>query len=222
VILQRGEYEGWIRGYLKPRYPELVKPFRALLNSYERIKANDHFDKQCWRSVVSAARSPRIPLSGTATRFLADLTAKHQEACEAVSRMSGDSHWYIRCNALLSLGSETPRNLVFTVVSKGIRDKSARVRALAAHQIQYLHMSELISDLEGQLAIEQHESAKFAIELHVRLLRDGYFLMPWGEKDRFIWVSTDNGMIGRSITLDELDAKGIDTIMEELRGESFG
>ena len=58
MIYKSEKYEHWIQSYLKPRYPELVKDFRACLNGYERIKTNNQIDKNSlnWWSALYAAR----------------------------------------------------------------------------------------------------------------------------------------------------------------------
>ena len=62
MIPEREEYERWIQQYLEPRFPELVKEFRACLDGYERIKPNNRVDKRSLNAILHAAYSSRTPL----------------------------------------------------------------------------------------------------------------------------------------------------------------
>jgi hypothetical protein len=216
-MYKREEYEHWIQQYLKPRYPELVKDFRACLNGYERIKTNNRVDKRSLNSVLRAACSSRAPLFNTATHFLRDLSAHYPEASEALLIMSNDKHWYVRSNALLSLGHGTPKDIVLATLKRGLQDRSASVRGVAAWQAQSLRVRKVVPDLENQLAVETHSGAKYSIDFHLRLLRDGYFLESRGREAPFIWIPTKDGIHGSSIPQEDIDTKGIQVIIAEIR-----
>jgi len=219
---KREEYEHWIQKYLKPRSPELVRNFRACLNGYEKIKTNNRVDKRSLNSVIRAARSSRAPLFNTAIHFLRDLSAHYREVGEVILTMSTDKHWYVRCHALLSLGQGTPSNVVRAILKKSLQDRSARVRGLAAWQARSLHVLKLIPDLENQFSIEPHLEVKYSIDFHLRLLRDGYFVDKKNAKLPLIWIPTSDGIRGCSVSQQEIDTKGIQAIISEIRRNPYG
>jgi hypothetical protein len=218
----REDYERWIQQYLKPRFPELVKEFRACLSGYERIKANNRVDKHSLNAIVRAASSPRAPLLNTAIHFLSDLSGRYPEVDEAIVTMSNDKHWYVRCHAILSLDQETPRDIVLAILKKGLQDRSASVRRVVTWQAQSLRVSELIPDLENQLAIEPHSGAKHSIDFHLRLLRDGYGLEYRDGEPPFLWIPTIDGMRGCYVSQEDIDTKGIQVIIAENRKNPYG
>jgi hypothetical protein len=222
MIYKREEYEHWIQDYLQPRYPELVEDFRACLNGFEQINTNNRVDKDSLNSIIYAARSPRIPLSHTATYFLRDLSGYYSEACKAIVEMFDDKHWHVRSNAVLSLGQATPSDIVLVILKKGLQDRSARVRELAAWQAQSLRVLNVIPDLENQLVIEPHTGVKHSIDFHLRLLRDGYFLESSEGAPPFIWVPSSDGINGRFVSQEDIDTKGIQAIISEIRSHPYG
>jgi hypothetical protein len=222
MMYRREAYEQWIQDYLKPRYPELVRDFRACLNGYERIKTNNRVDKRSLNSVFRAACSPRAPLFNTATGFLRELSAYSPEANEVILAMAADKHWYVRCHALLSLGQETPSDIVRVILQKSLQDQSSSVRGLAARKAQFLRVSKVIPDLENQLAIEPHPGTKYSIDFHLRLLRDGYFLERKDGDYILVWIPTNDGMVGRMVSQEDVDTKGINAIISKLRQNPYG
>jgi hypothetical protein len=216
---KREIYENWIKDYLKPRFPGLVKDFRACLRGYEWIKTNKRIDRTHLNSVIRAASSSRVTLSATATDFLKDLSARYPEVCEAILKMVNDRRWFVRSSALLSVGRETPRDLVITILKMGLRDRSTRVRGLAAWQVQSLHISEMITGLEDQNEIEPNPEVKYTIDMNLRLLRDGYFIQIINGFSPYVWIPTENGIGGATISQNEIDAKGIQSVISELRSK---
>ena len=200
----------------------MERDFRACLNGYERIKTNNRVDKRSLNSVIRAARSSRAPLFNTAIHFLRDLSAHYSEVSEVILTMSTDKHWYVRCHALLSLGQGTPKDIVLAILKKGLQDRSASVRGLAAWQARSLRVLKLIPDLENHFAIEPHPEVKYSIEFHLRLLRDGYFLERQDGETPFIWIPISDGIRGCSVSQEEIDTKGIPAIISEIRKNPYG
>lgn len=219
---KREEYEHWIQQYLKPRFPELVKEFRACLNGYERIKSNNRVDERSLNAILRAAYSPRAPLLNTAIFFLGELSEHYPEVNKAIVAMSNNRHWYVRCHAILSLGQETPNDIVLAILKKGLQDRSASVRRVAAWQVQSLRVSKLIPDLEDQLAIEPHPGTKHSLDFHLRLLRDGYVLEYRDGEPPFLWIPTSDGMRGCYVSQEDIDTKGIQVILAEVRKNPYG
>ena len=221
MIPKREDHERWIQQYLK-RFPELVKEFRACLNGYEKIQSNHRIDNKSLKAIFHAASSSRIPLSFTATCFLSELSTHYAEVREAILKMSDDNHWYVRLSALLSLGRGTPRNFVLVLLKKALQDRSSRVRGLAASRAYSLRVLKIIPDIENQLAREHHPDAKFSMDFHLRLLRDGYFLQTEGRDFSLLWIPIRDGIQGHPVAQKDIDTRGIQTIISEIRRNADG
>ncbi|MGQ0600399.1 MAG: HEAT repeat domain-containing protein [Anaerolineales bacterium] len=219
IISEVEFHEYWIRDYLKPRYPHLVEDFCAALIGYDHIQVTKKIHETALRYVVNAARSHRATLYGTGTRLLANLTINYKEAREAVLEMLTDKDRRTRSNALLCLHLKTPRSLTLRIVRKALSDKSSGVRVRAAYQALSLGIIQLIPEIERQLAIEHLSGAKSQLQFYLSLLREGYSLVPHAEeKAKYsLWVSLPDGMISRSISQDEIDRKGVHSLVAELR-----
>ena len=206
--LDHDEYEVWIRDSLIPRYPDLERPYRASLEGYERISANNQVDEESLESIVFAASSSRRPLADSAVIFLSDLVSNYQEVREAVSLMLKNPQWNVRFNGLRCLGPDSPQSLALDLLRGGLQDSSHRVRGLAAYKARHLRIQELIPDLERCLGIENNQSARSDIEYNLRLLRDGYCIRRESNNELYILISTEIGIHGYQLSL-----KNIKSIM---------
>ncbi len=66
---QRDRYDAWIRSFFEPRYPELVEPFKQVLDDGEHIPRSGALELQRLYSILDCARSPKETLSNNADSF---------------------------------------------------------------------------------------------------------------------------------------------------------
>jgi hypothetical protein len=205
-MLDREDYDRWVRNYLRPRYPKLVARYLAALDGYERITGSNQADTGSLMAIELGASSSHAPLAAGSVEFLSDLVPKFPEACETLSRMFKSRLWHVRFNALRCLSSDTLPAFVTPMLHQGLHDKSHRVRNLAAYKIEQLRIIELIPDLKMCLGNESDDETKSAMEFYLRLLRDGYCIRREANNMHFIWISTKDYIIGHQITLREFPA----------------
>jgi hypothetical protein len=217
MTVNRERYEKWIKDILEPRYPELVKPLRAALGAYYRIKRSGHVGKRELDPILRCAYSSRTWLFGTAAEILSDLTSRHQEARDAVRKMTADGQSRVRYTAVICLGRRTPRAFTAELLRKALRDKSSRVRGKAADWILLRDLNGFVPDLQEALITERHEETKQTIDFSLRLLRDGFILHQ--EDDGFdLSVKLADGVIGcYSVSAKEMKRKGLPKIIAEKR-----
>jgi len=206
----------WINHTLKPRYPELVDPYCAALIGYDQISETGKIEGRTLEYVVNAAKSQRAWLFELGMNLLGKLAMHHEEARQAIQLMFADKKADIRVNSLMCLHKSLPTTLTTTLLSKGLADRSVRVRRISIYQAWGLNLSELIPVIEKQVQLERNLGAKAIIELHLALLRDGYALLldAHNSGNYWLWVATPNGgMRGRSVSQTEIDRRGIQAIV---------
>ncbi len=210
-------YESWIENYLKPRYPELVPILKEALDAYENIESNKSINEADLMKIVEVASSHRGPLYESVTTLLGELSTKYAEACEAIDKMFHSSKAQIRFNALLSLNQNTPNDLCLKIISKGLLDKSTKVKIKAADWAERLNLVEVVPFLESALSSESNEKVKCNFDFSLRLLRDGYILRETDENIFTLSVRHENSLGVRRVTKSELDTKGLEALIEEMQ-----
>lgn len=217
MALHREDYESWIRDTIEPRLPDLVQPIRNALDAFDKIQSDGCVDAQLLTPIVEAAESHRRPLYETAAGLLQELTADHVEVRDAVTRMASDKKSQVRFNAVICLGSDTPRDYSVGLVRQAIADKSAKVRQKAADWAQRLRMTETVIDLERALATESNTATKQTIAFSLPLLRDGYIIEDNSDDELSITIPHDRGISTLRMSREELDKKGISAVIAEVQ-----
>ncbi|MEM8866588.1 MAG: hypothetical protein AAGF31_13685 [Planctomycetota bacterium] len=217
MALHREDYESWIRDTIEPRDPELVQPIRNALDAFGKIQSDGRVDAELLAPIVEAAESHRRPMYEMAAGLLQSLTAEHAEARESVTRMASDKKSQVRFNAVICLGSDTPRDYSVGLVRQALADKSAKVRQKAADWAQRLRMTEIVVDLERALATESNTATKQTIEFSLPLLRDGYIIEDEGDDELSITIPHDRGITGLRMSREELAQKGISAVIAEVQ-----
>ena len=121
-----------------------------------------------------------------------------------------------RFNAIICLCSVTPSEFSVSLVRNGLSDKSSRVRTKAADWALRLRLTDVIPDLEQSLAVESHTATKRTITFSLGLLRDGYLLDDNDSDVVSVTVPTSGGIIGRLVSRDDIDTKGIRAVVSEI------
>jgi hypothetical protein len=188
----------------------------AAIDAFDSIQRNRRITPELLAPIVEAASSSRGPLFENATRFLGQLTGQFAQACDAVEGMAQNPRSHVRFNAIISLHKSTPLPLTLRILRRGLRDKSARVRAKAADWAGMLRLREIIPDLEEATARERHEETQRTMEFELKLLRDGYILEP-GPNDGFnVTTFCRVGITSRWISRSELEQRGVDAVAAEM------
>jgi hypothetical protein len=182
--------------------------------AYARIVLSGKVTETDLQLILAAAYDARRAAWHTGTDRLAKLTGKHREVRDAVARMMEDRRLRVRLNGVLSIGHDTPRPFATEILGKGLHDKSARVRAIAANSALVLNMRELLPDLAQQCSVEPNAQTRGIIDSSLRLVRDGYILEPAGPKRFYVTIRKPDGVIsGRHVTQEEIDRKGFQALV---------
>jgi len=180
------ETDSWVREYLQPRFPELVKPFLDALDLCRRAHSSGALTAMDAQKLLAHARSTRTPLGENAAAFLGELCDSQSAACEVVRTLASSSRVHERVNALVALDSCQAGELHVEILASALADRSARVRALAADKVVGHGVKSLIAELDSAIAREKDSKLRAELTTNRALLAYGYDVRHEGE---FVYVT---------------------------------
>jgi hypothetical protein len=191
------------------------------MDAFDAIRNRKRVTDALLRVIVEAASDPHRPCYEIATDFLDKLTRNYGPAREAVEKMATDPRQHVRFNAILCIAESAPRPFQLRLLRQGLRDKSSRVRWKAADWAGRLRLADLVPELEDAFAAEKNSRARSTIEFNLRLLRDGYILVP--ELDGSVEVTTfcKNGIVSGWFQEREIRKRGIRAIVARLASKAI-
>jgi hypothetical protein len=213
----RAKDEIWPLPLLRSQGSGLEPKLKDALAAYDAVAASSSSATESVAPIVRAALDPHVEIHEPATQLLAHLTADHESARVAVAKMAAQSNWQYRFNALMSLGTSTPKEFATDIVRRLLVDTSARVREKAADQALQLGLGGLGDALHEAAANESSDTALTALEFSRDLLRDGYTVRPSGD-GFLVTVWTGSGATGSWYSRADFVSRGLDAILSSLRG----
>lgn len=209
--------ENWIRGYLQPRYPELVPMYREA-DALKRIATGSGvLSQSALDTLVTYAQDSRASLSQNVAGMLGELASKFPEAAQAVRLLATHRKLHVRLNALVSLHSLQPSPLRVELLAAMLEDRSTRLRQLAADKIMSFGERDLLPRLERAVAAETDAPTACSMNWALELLRDGYRteLQENGQID--VTVRVRAGCVSQVFSETEVRSRGLPAIVESLR-----
>jgi hypothetical protein len=111
-------------------------------------------------------------------------------------------------NALVALPSQRKSPLHDEILSAALRDRSARIRALAADKIMMCGLRGLLPALEEAIAREAKPELRATLAWERDLLRDGFCIVDTGNRRVNVTCRVSGGVISTAFSKDEMEAKG--------------
>jgi len=210
-------YAAWFRRRRGPRNAQDEADLLAAADAYDAAIRDGKLSAEQLQCIVEGASSPRALLRNNATELLTKLSGRWPEAADAISNMFCSRQSHIRFAALCSLGRETPADVTDALLRAGLCDKSSRVRWKAADRANHLERRNLVPEINAALNAESDGKARRAMELDLRMLRDGYWVKPASPGRTSVTARLHNGIASRTVSNVELRAKGLESILAELR-----
>jgi hypothetical protein len=217
VQVDRVVEEPWPLPLLRSQGPELERKLKDALAAYDTAAANPAAKTVSIAPIVRAALDPHVAIHEPGAQLLAHLTANHEAARVAVTKMARQANWQFRFNALLCLGPSTPKDFAAEIVRALLADSSSRVRGKAAEQALHLGLASLTEAVGQATATESSDTAIHALELSRDLMRDGYSMKP-ARGGFFITVWTGSGTTGSWYSEADVAKRGLQAILNDLRG----
>jgi hypothetical protein len=209
--------EPWPLPLLRAQGPELTPKLKDALAAYDAAAADPGASTESIAPIVRAALDPHVAIHEPGSQLLAHLTASHEAARVAVTKMARQTNWQYRFNALLCLGPSTPKDFAAELVRTLLGDSSSRVRGKAAEQALQLGLASLTEAVRQATATESSDTAIHALELSRDLMRDGYATRP-ARGGFFITVWTGSGTTGSWYSEADVAKRGLEAIVNDLRG----
>lgn len=210
-------YAAWFERRRGPRDPQDEATLLAIANAYDQAMHSGVLSANQLERVVGAASSARPLLWKNASEMLATLSGRFPAAADAIVSMSRSRRAHVRFAALCSLGKETPTAVTDTLLRVALSDKSSRIRWKAVDQANRLARLTLVPEITAALATETNERARRSMELDLRMLRDGHWVRPESAGWSSITVKRRDGVASRRVRDEELQSKGLESILAELR-----
>lgn len=165
--------DNWIRTYLEPRYPELVEPYReaaTITLDALRTERLDDADLRTLRAHV--VDGPNVLREGAGT-MLGKLAAQFPSAARVLEELAGSAKASVRAEALQALLHVPPSALHEQLYAAALRDRSTRIRALAAQGIRQQSLTLLLPQLQQAIAVETNAETERVMRFHDAQLRAG-------------------------------------------------
>ena len=214
--LPEGPSQAWVRDYLKPRYPELVEPFLDALHIHATAKTRGELEPSELDRLLAHATSSRSPLGENAAGLLGDLLQQFTSVNGAIRELAAGKHLRERLAALVALCSSPSTDLHVELYTLLLRDRSARIRSLAADKIVGAGMVELASELEAAANREKNEELRQELFNGKELLVQGFYVL---HKESSVWVTCrgpGSSCVGKVFSLTEFESKGHEWITTQL------
>lgn len=206
--------ESWIKGYLEPRYPELVAPYRQAERIREAALRSGQLSESSLSVLLGSAESARTPLGENVSGMLGSLADRFPLVRDAIRAMARDKRAHVRINALVALESHEKSPLHDEILSTALRDRSAKIRALAADKIMGFGLRRLLPELEDAIAREAKPELQGALVWERDLLRDGFRIVDTHNGRVNVTCRTAGGVVSTSFSSNEMETKGRQWIKE--------
>ena len=209
--------KSWVDEYLKPRYPELVPLYLEACSVASEARQSGQLTEAQANRLLELASSPRTPLSENVAGMLGQLAGSLPSAQAVLTTLAAAPRVLCRINALAALQELPVGRLHVQLISAALRDKSRRVRALAADKAMGFGMRDLLPELEHAVNHEQDSKLRDSLAWNLALLRDGYLVKQ--NSNGTVWVSCRRGgsVVSRSFPAGQFETDGRQWIAEQLQ-----
>ncbi len=187
----------WVNTYLRSRYPELVPLYAEACSIAAEAKASACLTAPQARRLSELAASSRAPLGENVAGLLGELAAAIPEAQDAIAALAGARQVHGRINALVAIESFPVGRLHVRLIGMLLRDRSRRVRRLAADKAMGFGMKELLPELIQAVQAETNLQLRDELEAQVALLRDGYRVRALDDGSVWVTCRKDRGLVSR-------------------------
>lgn len=203
--------------------PERLAIAVAAINALDTHAHQDQISLLELEPIVTAASSPYKCASEVGSGILFGLLRVQKAyAKEAVLAMSQSSNWRARWHALIHLHQGHPIDLCREIITKGLDDKSSKVRTFAVQKVFDFQFTDLLTRLELMLKSESHNEVRETLQLLVPIMRDGYFLeLSEDGKTYHIWTGDVRGLSGWSFPVERYSEEYVENILEQQRRTGY-
>jgi hypothetical protein len=198
----------WVREFMAPRHADLVAAYLQARSIYERGKMSGSLDQAEVERLLAHARSSRTPLGESAATMLGELCAGIPAVGAAIRTLATGKRVHERINALVALHSSPSTELHVELLAFLLRDRSARVRTLAADKVVHQGIKQLAGALEEAATQETNVEVANQLRADLDYLHRGFHARREGEN---VWVTCrppSGGSFSKLFTPEEYQTAG--------------
>lgn len=188
-------------------------------DAFDAATANGHITSDQLQVIVQAVSHRSTRIWESCCGLLAAASELWPLAAAAILQMSRESHAHVRFNAICSLSTKTPINVVNEVLKCGLADRSARVRWKAADKASSLNQRQLIPEIAIAVEREVNVRVKASMIFSLHFLKDG-FLVERKEDGSYsvsVRLYDPPGGTVELVSENEFRTRGIESIVAEVR-----
>ncbi len=185
-MLDDSYIEKWIQEYLVPKRPELADDFVEARRICLRVEESRVLEKGDHDRLLALSRSSHAPLGENVASMIGELYAKVPALGTIIRALAGGLRMHERINALVALSSHPATELHSELLSGLLKDKSAKVRTLAADKIIEHGLTGLGAELGAAIVRELKPAIVEAFREGLDHLYHGFHVRQTGEE---IWVT---------------------------------
>ena len=200
--------ENWIREYLEPRYPELVSPFREAATITEAALRTQQLNESDLATLLSYATSSRAVLSDNVGDMLGKLANLFPAAQQALETMAQSKKVEERIQALLSALHLPPSPFHKRMYSTALKDRSKKVRSIAAQNIRTQAMAVLLPELAAAVDNESDQDTRQHLRFCQALLEHGYWLETKTPKTVQVTYCRNSAIASRTFSTEQFEVEG--------------
>lgn len=204
--VRRNSIDAWIQSHLDGKYSDWAVKLRTLLATYDRAQRSGRLDSRGVDQFEEAVRQKGKPAE-MAAELLGELARRFEAAAKGMENLLEDPKPSNKLKGLIALYSVGPNTSVLDRYRVALRDKSAKVRILAADHALRRRFKTLVGDLNAQIFAEEDSNVRSHL-VHARdLLRDGFH--KWRDESGKLLITRRNqsGEFSTTVLDDKLEPK---------------
>jgi len=199
--------EDWIDEYLRPRFPELVAPYIQAQKAISESRLSQCIEQENRTILLRACSSSRRPLSENVAQMLGHLDSKVKSVDEVIRDLFESKLACARISAIIALGCRKIANIHKEILPRALRDRSNKVRQLAADLIGELKLTEFAPLLQKAAPFERDKGAQETLLFEANMLSNGYVVEDMGD-NVCITVRKGRSLLGQFFKKEELETAG--------------
>lgn len=188
----------------------------AALEALKALRSAKSLAREDLEPIVQAIRCRLQAVREIGCPLLAELARAHAAARDAFRELMTSRKPSERLSAVLGLSRDMPRELLIEILSRGLDDRSKRVREWAAEQSWVLQVQEMGPALLRRVGTETDATFKRDLLSAVGLLRDGYVIKQ--NQDGSLLLSftlPGGGVMSQEITQEDIDLGRVPAIVAQ-------
>lgn len=208
----------WVRDHLTTARPELVEPFLEAKDICAAAQRSGRLSPDQQSRLIAIAEFRSELLGDNLAAMLGALLHSVPSVADLIRRLAQGNRSHERLIAVLALHVGPPKAIHSEVLAWLLRDKSKRLRALAADKIVQHRLHALAAEVGAARECEVDRSVAGELMLAHDLLVQGYSVRVEAERTWVTCLRQEGGTITRPFTSEEFASQAREWIASTVAG----